>query len=155
MLLTPCLESGAAAATIIGVARRAATVVTAADKAGDADPTHVEAVGNVVDQLTGTLWQKSTLTEKLAFLLGVETAITVEHFVNDKVKEHVGKTGKKPISNLSPFEKGWMTVFKDTPRSSIAQLVDDWYAAHPDHLERPVMGVIWFEIIAPQLPANK
>ncbi|MBO4300419.1 MAG: hypothetical protein J5861_02335 [Desulfovibrio sp.] len=111
-------------------------------------------IGNVVDQLTGTLWQQSTQTEKLSFLLGVETAITVEHFVNDIAQERAQKTGKKRVSTLSPFERGWMTVFKNTPRSTIARKVDEWYAAHPEGLERPVMGVIWYEIIAPQWSGN-
>ena len=63
---------------------------------------------NPVEQLTGAVWQKTTETDKAAFLLGVESAITVEYFVNGKIMEKAAKTGKKPTSTLSPFEKGWM-----------------------------------------------
>ncbi len=30
-------------------------------------------------------------------------------------------------------------------------MVDDWYAAHPDQLDRPVLGVLWNEVVTPLL----
>ena len=109
---------------------------------------------NPVEQLTGVVWQKTTETDKAAFLLGVESAITVEYFVNGKIMEKAAKTGKKPTSTLSPFEKGWMKAFDNVNRADISKLVDSWYATNPDKLDRPVMGVIWYELIAPRLAAK-
>ena len=109
---------------------------------------------NPVEQLTGAVWQKTTETDKAAFLLGVESAITVEYFVNGKIMEKAAKTGKKPTSTLSPFEKGWMKAFDNVNRADINKLVDSWYAANPDKLDRPVMGVIWYELITPRLAAK-
>jgi len=109
---------------------------------------------NPVDQFTGTVWQKTPETEKLAFLFGVETAITVEYFVNGKIAEKAAKEGKRPVYTLSPFEKGWMKAFKGVSRAEVVKLVDAWYAANPQRLERPVMNVIWREIIEPRLDAK-
>lgn len=120
-----------------------------------AENMQVGAASNPVDQFTGELWQKSVETEKLAFLFGVETAIAIEHFVNAKVTEKSAKAGRKPVYTLSPFEKSWMEAFKGMPRAEIAKQVDAWFAAHPDQLERPVMAVIWHEIIVPRLSAKK
>ena len=51
---------------------------------------------NPVDQLTGAVWQKTPEAEKLAFLFGVETAITVEYFVNGKVVEKSDQRRQAP-----------------------------------------------------------
>ena len=107
--------------------------------------------GNPVDKFTGTVWQKTAEAEKLSFLFGVESAITVEFFVNSKVVEKAAKEGKRPVYTLSPFEKGWMKALKGVSRTEVVKMVDQWYAANPQRLDRPVMSVIWYEIIEPRL----
>ena len=84
----------------------------------------------------------------------VETAITVEYFVNGKIAEKATKEGKRPVYTLSPFEKGWMKAFKGVNRAEVAKMVDAWYTANPQQLDRPVMSVIWREIIEPRLNAK-
>ncbi len=106
-------------------------------------------MGNPVDQFTGAVWAKTTESNKAAFLFGVESAMTVEYFVNAKMAEKAAKAGKRPVYTLSPFEKGWMKAFKDV------KMVDAWYAANPKSLDRPVLSVIWYELIAPRLAAAK
>ena len=70
----------------------------------------------------------------------METAITVEFFVNSKVVEKAAKEGKRPVYTLSPFEKGWMKALKGVSRAEVVKMVDQWYAANPQRLDRPVMG---------------
>lgn len=111
--------------------------------------------GNPVDQFTGAVWEKTTESNKAAFLFGVESAMTVEYFVNAKMAEKAAKAGKRPVYTLSPFEKGWMKAFKDVKRAEIIKMVDAWYAANPKSLDRPVLSVIWYELIAPRLAAAK
>ena len=128
--------------------------------------------GNPVDQFTGDVWEKTPLREKGAFLFGIDTAVTVEYFINRKMAEksgdgkrgerpEKGKTGEKtdkagkgkrvhPVT-LSPFERGWMKAFKGVERAEIIRQVDAWYKANPDHLDRPVMSVIWHELVKPRL----
>ena len=101
---------------------------------------------NPVLQFTGSVWQKSSLDNKLSFLFGMDTA-------NSREAELAAKNGKMPVSNLSKFEKGWMKAFKDVKRTTIVEEVDAWYAAHPDRLDRPVLGVLWFELVEPRLAA--
>ncbi len=112
-------------------------------------------MGNPVDQFTGAVWAKTTESNKAAFLFGVESAMTVEYFVNAKMAEKAAKAGKRPVYTLSPFEKGWMKAFKDVKRAEIIKMVDAWYAANPKGLDRPVLSVIWYELIAPRLAAAK
>ena len=123
-------------------------------RAAENTPEAENSKANPVDQFTGAAWQKTPEAEKLAFLFGVETAITVEYFVNGKIAEKATKEGKRPVYTLSPFEKGWMKAFDNVNRADIIKLVDSWYAANPDKLDRPVMGVIWYELIAPRLAAK-
>ncbi len=106
---------------------------------------------NPVEQLTGNVWQKTSDTDKAAFLLGVESAITIEYFVNTKLAEKAAKSGKKPVYTLSPFEKGWMNAFKGVSRAEIIAQINQWFAANPGQLDRPVMSVIWYELIAPRI----
>lgn len=114
------------------------------------------AKSNPVDELTGTVWMQSGEDLKLAFLYGVECAITVEYFVAQKVDEQNSKAGKKKgskeiIRTLSPFEQGWAKAFEGVSREKIVAMVNDWYAKHPDQMQRPVFSVIWYELIAPKL----
>lgn len=111
--------------------------------------------GNPVDQFTGEIWVNTTESDKAAYLFGIDSAVTVEYFVNAKLTEQAAKSGKKPVYTLSPFEKGWMEAFSDVSRADAIKMVDDWYAAHPKELQRPVMSVIWYELITPRLAASK
>ncbi|WP_300717709.1 hypothetical protein [uncultured Desulfovibrio sp.] len=108
---------------------------------------------NPVLQLTGTVWQQTTLENKLSILFGMDMVIATEYFVNSREAELAAKNGKVPVSTLSKFEKGWMKAFKDVKRTTIVEEVDAWYAAHPDKLDRTVLGVLWFELITPRLAA--
>lgn len=58
---------------------------------------------NPVEQFTGAVWQRTEESEKASFLFGVETAITVEYFVNAKLTEKAAKAGKRPVYTLSPL----------------------------------------------------
>ena len=53
-------------------------------RAAENTPEPENSKANPVDQFTGAAWQKTPEAEKLAFLFGVETAITVEYFVRGK-----------------------------------------------------------------------
>lgn len=111
--------------------------------------------GNPVDQLTGSVWADTSESNKTAYLFGVESAITVEYFVNTQITEKAAKAGKRPVYCVSPFERGWMKAFKNVSRAEIVKMVDNWYATHPQSLDRPVMSVIWYELIMPRLAAAK
>lgn len=109
-----------------------------------------------VEQFTGKYWVNSSETEKEAYLLGIESAIDIENVISSKMASDAAKAGKTTGYTLSPFEKGWMDAFGDTtPRRQIAADVDKWYSAHPQQLDRPVLSVIWYEVIEPRLNSDK
>ena len=114
-----------------------------------------EDTANPVDQFTGKIWQETSDNGKAAFLFGIESAVTVEYFVNSKLTEKAAKDGKRPVYTLSPFEKGWMKAFKGVSRNEIIKMVDNWYASNPKGLDKPVLAVIWYELIVPRLAAQK
>ena len=60
---------------------------------------------NPVDQFTGTVWMQTSHDNKAAFLFGIDTAITVEYFVNSKAAEKAAKEGKAPFFGLSSPSK--------------------------------------------------
>lgn len=132
----------------------AAPVAQADDLPTDNKANHTTAT-NPADQFTGKYWVNSKPENQEAYLYGIESAIEVEKVVNSKQVALAAKEGKKRAYALSPFVKGWMTAFKDVPRKDIRESVDRWYAEHPDELARPVLNVIWFELIAPKLKAGK
>lgn len=109
--------------------------------------------GNPVAQFTGEYWLQSTPENKEAYLFGIDSAVAVEKYISEK--SQVGKKGKKQIVTLSPFETGWMKAFENMTRKEIVEEVDAWYKANPDKQNRPVLEVIWYEVIAPRLEENK
>lgn len=110
---------------------------------------------NPADQFTGKYWVNSLESNKESYLYGLESAIAVEKAINDRLVARKAKSGKKPVYTLSPFEKGWMEAFRDTPRKDIMAALDKWYMDNPDKLDRPVLSVLWYELIVPRLDALK
>lgn len=100
--------------------------------------------------LTGTLWQKMDNEAKLAFIYGIETVIGIDDYIQQLFDKQNAKSPKKARTVLSPFEKGWMNALKDTTRGELIEQVDAWYKANPDKESRPVMDMIWYEIIEPK-----
>ena len=106
---------------------------------------------NPVDIVTGELWVMSKQEEKLAYVLGIESAIYIEHMIDKKARESKKDT-QATLHNLSPFEKGWVKAFENVTREEIAARIDAWIKDHPDQQTRPVLAIIWYELIAPNLP---
>lgn len=107
-----------------------------------------------VAQFTGKYWMESTLTNKEAYLFGIESAIAVNYQIEKKLAEQPRKS-RKAANVLSKFDKGWIEAFQSTPRKDIVAAVDKWYADHPESLKRPVLNTIWYELILPRLNQAK
>ncbi len=100
-------------------------------------------------QLTGTLWMESGVDAKLAVLFGIELGMQSD--IASK-RPAPGKTLDPAV--LSPFQKAWLDSFRDRDLTKIAAAIDAWYAANPDRLERPVMAVLWTDIMKQPVPAR-
>ena len=72
--------------------------------------------------------------------------------------EQAKRNGKQPTLenlNLSPFERGWVIAFENTPRQVIVDRINTFYDANPGQKDRHVLDVVWKELIVPVLPAGK
>ena len=124
-------------------------VASAADSSEMAGYASPEA-DNSLERLTGLLWREASQEQKEAFLLGVESAMIIEHYIAKEMRQRAAKRGKSlSASTLSPFEKGWAKVFSGVGSKEIARRIDAWYASNSDQAQRPVFEVIWYELIAP------
>ena len=119
-----------------------------------AEEVHTNPSGNNVDQFTGKYWLASSPENLEAYLFGLESAISVEVFINEKQIEAAKKKGRKAVSTLSPFESAWIKAFTDVSRKQIMEEVTNWYKAHPDQENLPVLEVIWKYLILPRMAEN-
>ena len=103
-----------------------------------------------VGSLNGYAWMDSDNSNKLSFLLGVETAIAMEMALSQEQQKITGKPGP-----LSPFQQGWMAAFDNTPRQTIADRIDAFYVANPSQKNRHVFDVLWEQMIVPAFPARR
>ena len=84
--------------------------------------------------VTGEHWMKSTPQERKAFLVGAATIIELEQEVqgdNPPKKTTIDVWCK----GLSPYTFDQMVT-----------AIDQWYAANPDKISRPVVEVMWYEL---------
>lgn len=117
--------------------------------ADDADAGKAPAPHRIL-QLTGKLWQESGTDAKLAVLFGIEVGMQTD------IASKSPATGKVlDPKSLSPFQKAWLDSFRDRNLIDIAAAIDAWYRANPDRLDRPVMTVLWTEIMKQPVPARR
>ncbi|WP_280289901.1 hypothetical protein [Pseudomonas sp. BN417] len=98
-----------------------------------------------VPMITGEQWMQSSEQLKKAYLVGIANAYQVEAAYH----------GSKPLSDeqslIPRFGRGLKGHTLDTVREGLNQ----WYAANPDRVKRPVIETIWFEMVVPGLQKNK
>lgn len=103
--------------------------------------------------LTGQHWLDSSLDNKKAYLFGIETAIAIESDIANQKSEAAKKSGR-PSVEPSLFVRAWIGAFTGTTNDEIVDLLDDWFKAHPEDANRPVMDVIWYQLIVPRMDAK-
>lgn len=83
----------------------------------------------------GRDWQRSTMEERRAYLIGVSNAISV---------------GARYDSRKAPGQDTFATRAQaglvGAQLSPAIEAIDGWYKAHPDELDKPVLSVIWREL---------
>ena len=91
--------------------------------------------------VTGEHWTKSSDDMKKAYLVGIANVLQVE-------TAYEGSNAPSNAQSLVPrFAKG----LKGQTLDGVREVLNRWYAAHPDRLNRPVIETIWFEIVVPGL----
>ena len=90
---------------------------------------------------TGTEWQKATQTEKVSFVWGVCHVVTIEKILAQKV----------PSLKAEDFSSKVSEGMAGMKINDIVRTVDEFYAANPTQMGKPVIGVIWDAIVKPKL----
>lgn len=90
--------------------------------------------------VTGHHWSTATEQEKKAFLYGMGTMIQLEH----EVAKQQGISENR-ASLVPTFVRG----LEGTNLVGVMQVIDAYYARNPTQLDRPVVDVIWRDIVLP------
>ena len=98
-----------------------------------------------VPMITGEHWMRSTEQLKKVYLIGIANAYHVE------AAYHGSNPPTDDQSLIPRFARGLKGHTLDTVREGLNQ----WYAANPDRVSRPVIETIWFEMVVPGLQKNR
>ena len=82
----------------------------------------------------GDDWQKSSLEQRRAYLIGVSNVISVGARADTR-------QGREETFSLHA-QKGLDGMHLEAAVTAI----DAWYKAHPDQLDKPVLSVIWRDL---------
>lgn len=108
----------------------------------------ITAIGNEdVPLADGTLWTKSSHSEKVSYLVGAGNLMVVEYLF---------QTGSKnmPSDDQTIIQRLYKATDGQTLDGLIAR-IDTWYKDHPDKMNEPVLVVIWKDIVEPYLAETK
>jgi len=105
-----------------------------------------------VPLVDGTHWVGSSPEAKKAFLIGMANIVQVETAYQTENAPHANKSFSPQVTKGSPqVTKG----MHGQTLASVQEALDQWYAANPDKLQRPVVETIWFEMVLPGLKTSK
>jgi hypothetical protein len=91
--------------------------------------------------LNGTIWQKASQDEKVAFLWGFCHVVTIEQAL-------MAQYPQLKVENFSAKVVEGMAGMK---LNDIVLKVDEYYAANPTQLDTAVVRVMWDTVIKPNL----
>ena len=103
--------------------------------------TSIGAGAQEVPVVTGEHWTKSGPDQKKAYLLGIANLVQVE----------LAYFGGNPPTDNQSFIPRMARGLRAETIDSVRNAVDRWYAANPTRLSRPVLDVIWGEVVVPGL----
>jgi hypothetical protein len=101
-------------------------------------PAHAE-----LPMVTGQNWKDTDRDAKLAFLLGIATMVKVEQNL----------IGDPPPPGTVSFAPAIAKGVGDMSLTEIMNRIDTFFADNPESMDKPVVEVIWEDIVIPQLEA--
>jgi hypothetical protein len=93
--------------------------------------------------LTGELWQKMTEDSKVAFVWGIWHTVAIENFLMNKYPDLKKENFSSKV--IEGSSKSPLTI------DQTVALIDQYYQANPDHMEKPVVGVLWHAVVRPNI----
>ena len=111
-------------------------------------PTVEAEMAKVMPLLKGEQWLKMDSNAKVAFIWGVAHVILLENVLMEeipilKTENFSAKITEARIARIKAGKT--MTI------NEVISSLDQYYKEHPDHLETPVLGVMWNVGIKPYL----
>ena len=97
-----------------------------------------------IAQITGAHWIKSTENEKKAYLIGIANIAQIE----------IAYQGTSAPGDDQTMLPRMARGLKGQTLDSVREGINQWYAAHPARLDRPVIETIWYEMVVPGLKKN-
>jgi hypothetical protein len=91
--------------------------------------------------ITGEHWTKSPEEEKKAYLVGIANIVQIERAYG----------GTSPASDAQSILPRMVKGLRGHSLDSVREGLNKWYAANPDKLQRPVIEIVWFEMVVPGL----
>jgi hypothetical protein len=95
--------------------------------------------------VTGDHWMKSSEEVKKAYLVGMANIALIE----------IAYQGGSPVADAQSVLPRMQKGLKGHTLDSVREKLNQWYAAHPDQLQRPVIETIYFEMVVPGLKNPK
>jgi hypothetical protein len=89
----------------------------------------------------GNDWKSSSDLERRAYLVGVGNMLAAGN----------GYDVKRLPGQENTFSRTAMRGAQGTTIPQAMQRIDAWYRANPDKLDKPVLAVLWAEIVKPGL----
>ena len=89
--------------------------------------------------IDGTIWNASSEVEKESYLVGAGNFLTVEYVFQHQMEN-------PPTNEQTSVTRYWDGL-EGTTLNEMVEVIDNWYEANPDGLERPVLVVIWNEYV--------
>lgn len=97
--------------------------------------------------IDGEVWKKSSMIEKRSYIIGASNLMVIEYTY--QIEGDVVPTDDQTL--IQRFFKG----SDDTTVDEAIGQIDRWYKNNPSELSRPVLAVVWQDMILPKLAAMK
>lgn len=92
--------------------------------------------------VNGKTWLESSTGEKLSYLVGIGNLMNVEYAYQQKSGD--------PPSNEQSIMPRLYKALADVSLDELENRIDRWYESHPKEKNKPVVSVIWIELVEPE-----
>ena len=103
----------------------------------------IQVAAEEVPLVDGKLWAKSSEVEKKSYIIGAGNFMSLEYAYQVK--------GEAPPTVDQSSVPAFYEHMENVTLDDVIQTADQWYQRHPDKLDTPVLGVLWLELVKPNL----
>lgn len=100
-----------------------------------------------VPLIAGDVWTKSSMIEKRSYIIGASNMMVVEYM-------YQMESGKVPTDDQTLIQR-FFNGAEGTTVDGVIHEVDQWYKENPSEKSRPVLAVIWKDIVQPKVSVQK